>query len=79
MAYKVIRPMGDDEPRTLRQTLNSEAVSTSSAILLTYHGYKRTNSVLWAMIYGLAGRVVPLVSVPVALAQGLGKKKEGCP
>ena len=65
---------GDDEV-TLRDRLSSETVSTASAIALTYHGYKRTGSILWALVYGLAGRAVPLVAVPVAVAQGFGTKK----
>ena len=76
MAYLV--GQGEGETSSLRDKLTSEPVSTASALLLTYHGYKRTGSILWALVYGLAGRVVPLAAVPVALAQGLGKRKEGC-
>jgi hypothetical protein len=55
--------------------VHSNAVRTASAVLLTYHGYKRTGSLLWALVYGIAGRQVPVVAVPVAFAQGIGKKK----
>ena len=81
-------PMGDDaqapatvakpQAMSLHQALTSDAVSTVSGIALTYHGYRRTGSILWAIIYGFAGKMLPLVSVPVALAQGFGTKK-ACP
>jgi hypothetical protein len=72
---------GDDAPTptpapTLRDRLNSEPVSTAAAVALVYHGYRRTDSIVWALIYGLAGRLVPTVATPIALAQGFAKKKE---
>ena len=75
-----LRPMGDTAPTTfnLRDTVNSDTVKTASAIALTYHGYKRTNSILWALFYGVMGKWIPAVAVPVALAQGFGEKKP-CP
>lgn len=45
---------------------------------LVYHGYRRTGSIVWALLYGLAGKKLPIVAVPVALAQGFGQKKS-CP
>lgn len=60
---------------SLRDMLNGPNVSTVAAIALTYHGYKRTGSLIWALIYGLAGRQFPIEAVPVALAQGFGQKK----
>lgn len=50
-------------------------IKTAAAAALVYHGYKRTGSLLWALFYGIAGRTVPVVAVPVAVAQGFGKKK----
>ena len=81
--YKSRRPalLGDDTPEasapapTLSSVVNSSSVRTASAIALTYHGYRRTGSILWALLYGLAGRTVPVVAVPVAAAQGFGKRK----
>jgi hypothetical protein len=82
------RPMGDDAIAptaaapapdfNLRDKLTSEPVKTASAIALTFHGYRRTGSLVWALIYGLAGRLVPVAAVPIALAQGYGQKKP-CP
>lgn len=73
-----IVPMGNDQPFSLRDTINSEPVSTASAIALTYHGYKRTGSIIWALIYGALGKWKPVVAVPIAVAQGFGNKKV-CP
>jgi hypothetical protein len=77
--------MGDAAPATtpassfnLHDAINSDSVKTASAIALTYHGYKRTGSILWALFYGAMGRWVPVVAVPVSLAQGFGERKP-CP
>jgi hypothetical protein len=40
-----------------------------------YHGYKRNNSAGWAIAWALAGGLAPIITVPIALAQGLGKPK----
>jgi hypothetical protein len=72
-------PMGADDAKfNLRDTINSEPVSTASAIALTYHGYKRTGSIVWALIYGALGKWKPVIAVPIALAQGYGERKP-CP
>ncbi len=80
--HRTRRPalLGDDVPQkqtslSVSSVVSSPAVKTASAILLTYHGYRRTGSILWALLYGLAGRTVPVVAVPIAAAQGLGKRK----
>lgn len=64
--------------RSLRDTLNSDPVSTAAAAALVYHGYRRTGSILWALLYGVAGKVFPIEAVPIALAQGFAQKK-ACP
>ena len=38
-----------------------------------YHGYKRTGNVGWAVLWGLLGGLFPIVTIPVAIAQGFGK------
>lgn len=63
---------------SLRGAITSEPVKTASAIALTYHGYRRTGSIVWALLYGLAGRMLPAVAVPISVAQGFGQKKS-CP
>jgi hypothetical protein len=47
-------------------------------IAMVYHGYRRTGSILWALLYGLAGKEIPTVALPIALAQGFGQRKP-CP
>lgn len=68
-------PLNDDAPQTLDTFVHSDTVKTASAVALTYHGYRRTGSLLWALAYGVAGRLIPTVAVPVAVAQGFGKKR----
>lgn len=62
----------------LGDAINSEPVSTAAAIALTYHGYRRTGSLIWALVYGAVGKWKPVYAVPVALAQGYAQKKP-CP
>lgn len=69
-------PVPSSPTPSLRDTINSDPVSTVAAIALLYHGYKRTGSIFWALVYGAAGKVFPIESVPIALAQGFGTKKE---
>jgi len=40
-----------------------------------YHGYKRNNSVGWAIGWALLGGMFPVITIPVSLAQGFGKRK----
>lgn len=88
MYTRSIRAVGDDaapasavvaeRPFSLHDAVNSEPVSTASALLLTYHGYRRTGSLFWALVYGAAGKWFPLEAVPIAVAQGFAAKK-ACP
>jgi hypothetical protein len=47
----------------------------ASVGVLGYHGYKRNDSVGWALVWGIFGSVVWPITVPIAFAQGYGKKK----
>jgi hypothetical protein len=40
-----------------------------------YHGYKRNDSVGWAIGWALLGGLFPIVVIPVAFAQGIGDRK----
>lgn len=71
-------PASPQATESLHDKLTSEPVKTASALALTYHGYKRTGSITWALVYGLLGKVFPLGAVPIAIAQGFGQKKP-CP
>lgn len=63
------------EYETLYQSRLYTAIEMAGAVIGTYHGYKRNNSVGWALVWGVLGGMVPIFTIPIALAQGLGKKK----
>lgn len=44
-----------------------------SPVACIYHGYKRNDSVGWALGWGLLGMLFPIVTPTVAVAQGFGK------
>lgn len=48
--------------------------STVAVPLSAYHGYARTQSVGWAIGWGLLGGLFPFITVPIAFAQGFGKR-----
>lgn len=50
-------------------------LSLASSAVSTYHGYKRNDSVGWAIAWGLLGAAFPVITPAVAVAQGLGKRK----
>lgn len=47
----------------------------AGAALGAYHGYKRNDSVGWAIGWSLLGSLFPVIVIPVAYAQGIGKRK----
>ena len=51
------------------------AIGVAGAALGAYHGYRRDNSVGWAIWWSLMGAAFPIVTIPVALAQGFGQPK----
>lgn len=73
-----MRPMGylgkDSSARPVWSYAMGVA-SFASMGLLGYHGYKRNDSVGWALVWGVFGSIVWPVTVPIALVQGLGKPK----
>lgn len=50
-------------------------LATAAAGASAYHGYKRNDSLGWAIVWGLLGGIAPIITVPVALAQGFGTRK----
>ena len=46
---------------------------TAGTALGAYHGYRRTGSLGWAVGWALLGGLFPFITIPVALAQGLGR------
>lgn len=77
-----LRPMGEDAlapnpvQSSVRNTLYAvhAVASLAGAGLGAYHGYKRNESVGWAIGWSLFGAVLPIIAVPVMFAQGLGKE-----
>lgn len=51
------------------------AVSTASMAASAYHGYKRNDSVGWAIWWGLMGAMFPVITPAIGVAQGFGKRK----
>lgn len=49
-------------------------LSTAGAALGAYHGYKRHNSVGWAIGWGILGAMFPVITTAVAVAEGYGKR-----
>jgi hypothetical protein len=52
-----------------------EVGALASTMALAYHGYKRNESIGWAIGWALLGGAFPIIGWPVALAQGFGKRK----
>jgi len=50
-------------------------LSVAGAGIGAYHGYKRNDSVGWAIGWSLLGGFAPIIVIPVAFAQGIGKRK----
>ncbi len=76
--------LGDDMPAIALPTMTAPArdlrsalpsAKTAGGLACTYHGYKRTGSLAWALLYGLCGHFAPYVTTTVAVAQGFGEKR----
>jgi len=50
------------------------ALSAVSTGLSAFHGYRRNNSVGWAVVWGAAGALFPVLTPAIAFAQGFGKR-----
>jgi hypothetical protein len=50
------------------------ALSAGSSAASAYHGYRRNQSVGWALWWALMGGMFPLVTPAIGLAQGWGKR-----
>lgn len=53
----------------------SPALVLAGAAIGVYHGFKRDNSVAWALGWGVMGATLPVLTIPLALAQGIGQPK----
>lgn len=63
--------VGDDALKPVTDVITSRPVMMATHAAMVYHGYKRTGSVAWALLWGLTG----IAGLPFALAQGFGKPK----
>lgn len=52
-------------------------LSTASMAASAYHGYKRNESVGWALVWGLCGALFPVITPVIAVAQGYGEPDRG--
>ena len=52
------------------------AASLTGAIAGAYHGYKRNDSVGWALGWSVLGSFLPFLTIPLSIAQGFGQKKK---
>jgi hypothetical protein len=82
MATNLLFPLASDPSpegvaRAQRDSLPTlgYALSATGTVVGAYHGFKRNDSVGWAIVWALLGGAFPLIVVPVALAQGIGEKK----
>ena len=51
----------------------ASGVAVAGTALGAYHGYRRTESLGWAIGWALLGGLFPFITIPVALAQGFGR------
>lgn len=51
-------------------------IQAASIGICAYHGYKRNESVGWAIGWALLGGLFPIITPAIALAQGFGKPTE---
>lgn len=65
------KPLTEEE-KTYR-TVN-RVVRTASMAASVYHGYKRNDSIGWALWWGAAGWLFPIITPAIGVAQGFGKK-----
>lgn len=65
---------GADESPVGNEVLFLSLLTAASAGVSAYHGYKRNNSVGWAIAWGVLGSIFPVITPAVALAEGFGKR-----
>ncbi len=80
--YYAQAPLGQDLPVVPASTSLAfggtaatlwRVVGTAAGAALAYHGYKRNNSVGWALAWAIFGGMFWPVGLGVAYAQGFGK------
>ena len=75
-----VNPAGEPNPPVGLAAFPPPVVATvelTSVALSTYHGYKRNNSLGWALWWGFMGGLFPVITPVIAFAQGFGKRAGG--
>jgi hypothetical protein len=62
-------------PGLIVQNKYWQAASALSAAACAYHGYKRNQSIGWALWWAAMGGLAPVIAPVIAVAQGYGKPK----
>ena len=68
----VVQPERDC--RDYRPSALWTVLSMASAGASAFHGYRRNQSVGWAVAWGAAGAVFPVITPAIAVAQGFGER-----
>jgi hypothetical protein len=77
MMRRPTRPLADAIDPQYEVPTWKRVASGVGAALAVYHGYKRNHESLgWGIAWGALGALFPLITVPVALAQGFGEEKD---
>lgn len=73
------QPAPPPQQATVNPALRAAAIALgwAGAIGGAYHGYKRNQSYGWAIGWSIFGSFLPFLAIPIALAQGFGKRKVG--
>lgn len=75
--YRNVAPIGVYEDMSPTSKMVYGVLSTAGMVLGAFHGYKRNESVGWAIGWALLGGAFPFITIPVSLAQGFGERKRG--
>jgi hypothetical protein len=69
-------PLGDEADFNAAAREIGYTIAMLSAAAGVYHGYRRDQSVGWALAWGVFGALLPIVAMPLAFAQGFGERKK---
>lgn len=61
------------EPNDTWGTVGATLAIAGTA-LGAYHGYRRNDSIGWAIGWAVLGGLFPIIAIPVAFAQGFGRR-----
>lgn len=78
-SYAPAQPMGEVSLPVMSSTTAAlwGLASAVSSAACAYHGYKRNDSVGWAIGWALLGGMFPIITPAIAAAQGFGEKAKG--